>query len=202
MNGRAAASLLLAVALAACSSSDDSGRAAPTVPPAPSTTVVVTTTSTVPPTTAPTTTTPATPRCSAAGLSLSSAEGRAALGRALYLFRLRNTSSQPCRLEGHPDVALVDGGGGVLARAKPGAGYILPDRPPRPVSLAPGSSGWFGLEASTLCDGDTVPTPAARVTVSPPGEAGTLSTPVTIDVCPDGPVLVSPVRAREGEVAG
>ncbi|HEV3401357.1 MAG TPA: DUF4232 domain-containing protein [Acidimicrobiales bacterium] len=198
----AVALVALTLLVGGCSSSDDApGTAAPTSSAAPSTTVVATT-STVPATTAPATTQPGSQRCSSSSLALSSAEGRAALGHALYMFRLRNTSGQPCRLEGHPDVALLDEGGRVLVRAKPGAGYILPDRPPRPVPLAAGATGWFGLEASTLCDGDATPTPSARVTVTPPGEGGALSTAVTIDVCPEDAVLVSPVRARDGEVAG
>jgi hypothetical protein len=194
--------MLLAATLTACSSGESAGRSAPTIPPAPSTTAAVTTTSTVPATTAPSTTRPGAPGCPSSSLALSSAEGRSALGHALYLFALRNTSSRTCRLEGHPTVALLDGAGRVLVQAKAGAGHILPDRPPRPIPLSPGASGWFGLEASTLCEGDVAPTPSARMTVSPPGDSGALSTAVTIDVCPDDTVLVSPIRARDSEVAG
>lgn len=198
---RAGACLLLILSLVACSSSGDSaGRALPTTPPAPSTTAAVTTTSTAPVTTAPATTQPGTAPCPSSSLALSSAEGRAALGHALYLFGLRNTSSQLCRLEGHPTVALLDAQGRVLARARPGAGYILPDRPPRSVSLAPGATGWFGLEATTLCEGDATPVPSSRMSVSPPGQTGTLSAEVTIDICPDAAVLISPVRAAETDV--
>ncbi|HEX2024528.1 MAG TPA: DUF4232 domain-containing protein [Acidimicrobiales bacterium] len=199
----AVALVALTLVVGGCSSSDDApDTAAATSSAAPSTTVAATTTSTVPATTAPSTTQPGSQRCSSSSLALSSAEGRAALGHALYMFRLRNTSGQPCRLEGHPDVALLDGGGRVLVRAKPGAGYILPDRPPRPVPLAAGASAWFGLEASTLCDGDATPTPSVRMAVTPPGDGGALSAAVTIDVCPEDAVLVSPVRARDSEVAG
>ena len=199
---RLLACLFVALAIAGCRSSSDSAERAPTIPATETpTTVAPTTTSAVPLTTAAATTTePGTPRCTPSSLALSPAEGRVALGHALYLFRLRNTSSQPCRLDGHPAVALLDAGGRVLARAMPGPGYILPDRPPTPVPLAPGGTGWFGVESTTLCEGDATPTPSPRLTVAPPGETGSLSAEVTIDVCPGGTVLVSPVRARETEV--
>ena len=199
----ALACVFVALAVGGCRSSSDRADRASTVPPAePTTASVATTTSTVPPTTAPSTTQAETQECPSSSLALAPVEGRAALGHALYMFQLRNTSSQPCRLDGHPAVALLDAGGRVLARAKPGAGYILPDRPPGPVALAPGGSGWFGLESSTFCEGDATPTPSSRLTVTPPGGSGTVSTEVTIDVCPDDTVLVSPVRPRDSEVAG
>lgn len=195
--------LVLGLTLAACSSSNGSAeRAATTTPSAPSTIVATTTTSTVAPTTAPSTTLPGSQSCPSSALALAPAENKVALGHALYLFRLRNTSSQACRLEGHPAVALLDAQGRVLGRAKPGAGHILPNRPPRPVSLRPGASGSFGVEATTLCEGDATPTPSARISVTPPGDGGTLSAAATIDVCPNGAVLVSPVRATDREVAG
>ncbi len=204
---RAFACLLVALALATgCRSSTDSAARAPTVPPTEPTTAAAPTTtstvpaSTVPATTAPSTTVPGTQRCSSSSLALSAGDGRAALGHALYLFGLRNTSSQPCRLDGYPAVALLDPRGAELVRAKPGSGYILPDRPPSPVPLAPGGTAWFGLEASTLCEGDAIPTASPRLTVTPPGGTGTLSAEVTIDVCPGDTVLVSPVRARDTEV--
>jgi hypothetical protein len=57
------------------------------------------------------------------------------------------------------------------------------------------------VEATTLCDGDATPTPSARISVTPPGDPGTVSAAVTIDVCPNGNVLVSPVRATDAEVS-
>ena len=189
-------------AVAACTSSSDSGGAASTTAAAAvSSTSPDTTAATVPPTSAPPTTRPGPQPCSPSSLALASGEGRSALGHALHVFRLRNTSQQACRLAGYPAVTLLDGQGRVLAEAKPGAGSILPDRPPADVSLAPGAAGYFGVESSTLCDGDAAPTPSARVSVTPPQGTGALSAAVTIDVCPEDSVLVSPVRARESDIA-
>ena len=204
---RAVAVLAVVAALGACSSSEDAtGQAATASAPVVTSTTPATTTSTVPPDTSPTTTPttrPGAAPCTSPGLALASGEGRAALGRALHVFTLRNTSGQPCRMTGSPGVALLDGQGRVVAEARPGSGYILSDRPAKDVSLAAGASAWFGVETSTLCAGDAPPTPSPRVRVAPPGDqaAAPLVVAVTIDVCADQAVIVSPVRASERELA-
>jgi Domain of unknown function (DUF4232) len=191
--------------LAACSSSDDAAGPSATASEPVATSTAVTTS--LPPdtsTTSPTSTTrPGGEPCATASLALASGEGRAAVGHALHVFTLRNTSRQPCRMTGFPAVALLDGQGRVVVEARRGGGYILTDKPPKDVSLAPGASAWFGVESSTLCADDAPPTPTERVRVAPPGESGTgaLVVAAMIDVCADQAVLVSPVRATERELA-
>jgi len=203
--GRRLTALAFALALAGCS--DDPGASVATTAssgtPAPATAPAGSATTTGPASTGapPTTTAGAAQPCPSGSLALMSREGLSALGHALYVLQLRNTSSQPCRLSGYPAVSLVAATGRVLAEARPGEGFILPDRPPAAVSVPAGGSAYFGVESSTICDGNAEPAVSDSVRVTPPGATGPLAVGARINVCPNRPVRVSPVRASERDIA-
>ena len=206
MTGRLVALALLATALAACSGGGD--EAGSPVTPASggttSTAAATTALTSVPPGSTTSSSVAATgggDRCAPSTLALSSREGLGALGHALYILQLRNTSSQACRLSGYPAVSLLDPTGRVLAEARAEPGYILPDRPPAAVSLAVGGSAFFGVESYNVCNVPAEPVVATGIRVTPPETTGTLVLVVEMNVCPGMPVRVSPVRPTERDIA-
>ncbi|MGH9225954.1 MAG: DUF4232 domain-containing protein [Acidimicrobiales bacterium] len=205
MRVRVAVAVALAAALLASCSDGDRSAAPPATTAAPgATTAGASTATSAPPvstTAAPTTAAAAADRCSSSTLALASREGLGALGHALYVLQLRNTAGQACRLTGYPAVSLVAGDGRLLAQAQPGAGYILPDRPPAAVSLAAGGSAYFGVESYNVCNGGVEPSVAQTVRVTPPDATTALTVSAQMNVCPGQPVRVSPVRPTERDIA-
>lgn len=201
----AATVLLVGLAGAACRGSGagrgtGTGTSAPAPSePAVSVAVPATGAATVPATV---TSTPAGPGpCLSSALALEVGEGRAALGRGLSVFELRNTSGSSCRLSGYPTVVVVDAAGQAMAEARAEPGYLLAGRGPTPVLLAPGAAAYFGVETDTVCNQGARPAASDGVRVSPPGEPGApLAAEITIGLCPGRAVLVSPVRASEDEI--
>ncbi|HEX2192834.1 MAG TPA: DUF4232 domain-containing protein [Acidimicrobiales bacterium] len=195
---------LLVAGLSACSgSSGDSARPLTTVVPT-SAPIGESTTSSSPP--VPSTTTAAAvsgpERCGASTLQVGYLEGRAALGHALAVFSVRNTSARPCQLTGYPGAELVDASGRVLARAERRPGSILAEGGPRPVTVAAGGAAYFGLESLNVCpDGDPV-AESDRVRVTLPDETTAVAVKATVAVCASPEILVSPVRASPDELAG
>ena len=129
-------------------------------------------------------------------------ESRAALGHALAVFAVRNTSTAPCQSTGYPGAQLLDAGGRVLARAERRPGFILSERGPGPVTIAAGGAAYFGLESLNVCpDGDPV-AESDRVQVTLPDETTATTVKATIAVCARPEILVSPLRASQDELAG
>jgi hypothetical protein len=57
------------------------------------------------------------------------------------------------------------------------------------------------VESYNVCNGGTQPTMAVSARVSPPGVTGAVAVSSEVNVCPGQPVLVSPVRASQRDVA-
>ena len=193
--------VLLALA-AACSGSRQRAPSLSSVAP----------TSTSPPSSSPTappsssvtvssSTAPPPERCGASSLAVALVDGRAALGHGLDIFELRNTSARPCRLAGYPGVELLDPGSRVLAQGERRPGYILGDRPPSPVTIAPGAAAYFGVEFLNACPDDQPAGVSDRLRAIPPDDTAAVLVPARITVCTKRDILVSPVRQRPDEVA-
>ena len=199
---RAAIAVVAAVALlvGSCSgSSDDSGPRPPTSVPVPSSEAP--TSSAVP---EPTTTTAAAgpEACGGPGVEITFVDSRAAAGHSLAVFVVRNPTTRPCRLSGRPAVEVLDASGRVLATARGGAGSILGGAPPAPVTVAASGTAYFAVESESVCADDAPPAESDRVRVVLPGDGTPAEVAVTITVCPQAEVLVSPVRATQAELAG
>jgi hypothetical protein len=193
------AAVALLVASSCSGSSDDSGPRPPTSVPVPSSEAP--TSSAVPEST--TTTAAAGPEaCRGPGVEIAYLDSRAAAGHSLAIFVVRNPTTRPCRLSGHPAVEVLDASGRVLATARRGAGSILGGAPPAPVTVAPRGNAYFAVESESVCADDAPPAESDRVRVVLPEDATPAEAAVTITVCPEAEVLVSPVRAAQAELAG
>ena len=129
-------------------------------------------------------------------------DSRAAAGHSLAVFVVRNPTTGPCRLTGHPAVELLDPSGRVLASVRRGAGSILSGSSPAAVTVAPRGAAYFAIESESVCPEDAVPVDSDRVRVVLPDDASPVEAAATITVCPQPEILVSPIRATQAELAG
>ncbi len=187
--------------LAACSgSSDDSARPLSTSAPVPSSEATTTSSSAPEPTT--TTLARAGPEgCRGSTVQITFLESRAAAGHSLAVFEVRNPTTRPCRLAGHPAVEVLDPSGRVLATARRGPGAILGPSPPTEVTVAPRSAAYFALESESVCPDDSPAADSDRVRVVLPGDTAPTEVAAAMTVCPRPEILVSPVRASPDELA-
>ncbi len=198
---RAVAAVLAAALVSSCSgSSDDSAPTIPTSPPVPSSEPTTSSTALESPTT---TTVAAGPEaCRGPAAEIAFLDSRAAAGHSLAVFVVRNPTTRPCRLTGHPGVEVLDASGRLLATARRGPGSILSGAPPAPVTLAPGGAAYFAIESESVCPDDASPADSDRVRVVLPDDAPPADVAATITVCPRPEILVSPIRATQAELAG
>lgn len=190
------------VAMMACSSSGDASLTSPPSRALETSTSVEATTTTAP--VAAPSTAPGAEPCAPSSLAIEAGEGRSALGRGLYVFELRNTSARACQLLGTPAVVLLDAQGVQMALAAGPPGRLVTGRPATPVLLAAGASGYFGLEAATVCASGARPLVSAsiRVTLSEAPGSTSVTVDASVPVCSGQDVVVSPVRASEAELTG
>ena len=201
MHRAVAVAVLAAALVSSCSgSSDDSAPTIPTSPPVPSSEPTTSSSAPEPPTT---TTAPAGPEgCQGPAAEIAFLDSRAAAGHSLAVFVVRNPTTRPCRLTGHPGVEVLDSSGRVLATARRGAGSILSGAPPGPVTIPPRGAAYFAIESESVCPDDAAPADSARVRVVLPDDAPPADVTATITVCPRPEILVSPIRATQAELAG
>jgi uncharacterized protein DUF4232 len=140
--------------------------------------------------------------CPGPAVEISFLDSRAAAGHSLAVFVVRNPTTRPCRLTGHPGVELLDSAGRVVATARPGAGSILSGSPPAPVTIAPRAAAYFAVESESVCPDDSPAADSERVRVVLPGDASPAEVPATITVCPRPEILVSPIRTSQAELVG
>ncbi|MFI8392675.1 DUF4232 domain-containing protein [Streptomyces sp. NPDC085540] len=107
--------------------------------------------------------------CPEGGVRLAEGEGNAAMGLRVVDFQLVNCGSAAYRLEGYPEVRLLDaedrplqvdighGTNGVTSSPDDG------DAPPRPVTLQPGQAATTALMWRNLVTDSTVPAAEGRV---------------------------------------
>jgi hypothetical protein len=137
------------------------------------------------------------PRCHTSQLELVKAGGGAATGHQITTWALKNTSSATCSMFGYPGITMVDEHGRPMATTdQRGDGFITNANPPARVTLAPGVSGYFGVE-TYICErpGDRYITTTA-IRVIPPDETTRLGAAAGGHICTDRVVIVSPVRGR------
>jgi hypothetical protein len=149
--------------------------------------------------TAPPTTT-AVDRCSTTSSQVAKLEGLAATGHFLSMYSVKNTSGRPCRVLGYPGVSLLDTGGRVMAQGQRKAGFILTDRAPTALTVAPGQAAFFGIESTSVCTGDDAGAMSDTVQVTLPDDTVPAVVADQIVVCAQPNILVSPVRATQEDV--
>lgn len=146
------------------------------------------------------TTAPVPARCTASSVQIGELEKLAATGHLLSVYTLRNTSARPCRVIGYPEIVLLDATGRAITQAQRKGGFILPDRPPAVVNLAPGQVGFLGIESTTVCNDNDPGAMSAKVQVTLPDDTVPAVVPDQIVVCPQPGVLVSPIRATRDDI--
>jgi hypothetical protein len=149
-----------------------------------------------------TTTTQASSRCHTPELEATALGGGAATGHSISYFQLKNISSRTCQLLGYPGITLADASGNPIpTKDQRGSGFITNDQPPRPVKMAPGATGVFGLESHS-CDapGDHPGPTSASIQIIPPDETDHLTVKTGLALCQDQTLIVSPVRASKDQV--
>lgn len=197
----AALAALAVGVLSSCSgSSDDSAPRIATSVPVPSSEATTSSSAPASPTTTAAAGGPET--CPGPAVEISFLDSRAAAGHSLAVFVVRNPTTRPCRLTGHPGVELLDSAGRVLATARRGAGSILSGSPPTPVTIAPRAAAYFAVESESVCPDDSPAADSERVRVVLPGDASPVEIPATVTVCPRPEILVSPIRAAQADLAG
>jgi hypothetical protein len=195
----AIAAVALAVGAVACSSGDGSdGAAATSTTGAPATTGPGGPGSTAagpgttgaddpapgvstPGTTGPAATRPTGEPCRADVVAVALGEPNPGAGQVYAALVVRNTSTAPCTLTGHPRVALLDAGGAALgdpASPDPGADVV--------VDLPPGGRANALLHTVTEVAAEgRCRAPSAAVEVQLPGDTTPIVTPATIQACGD-----------------
>jgi hypothetical protein len=104
-------------------------------------------------------------------------------------------------LFGFPTVRFRDSNGGLIGVHIRHEGFVIGREPPTTVRLAPGVSGYFGVE-NYQCDDSLGPgIVAARIEAVPPGETDSVAIPGTAGVCSDRVLIVSAIRATADQVA-
>jgi hypothetical protein len=193
--------------LSSCSGSSHRGVPVLTSVPAPPSTAAATSSVPAPSSSAVTVTTsvaaPGAPeRCRTSTVGVGPLDTRTAAGHGLNTFEMRNTSGLACRVSGYPAVELLDAQGRVLAQGQPRGGAILGDKPPAPVTIAPGGAAYFAVESENVCPDDQPGSSADRLRVVLPDDAAPAVVSARITVCPRPDILVSPVRATQAELGG
>ncbi len=197
--------LALALLLAACGSSSGGGSAASSPPGTASTAGATTTTTTsattttastsATSTTTATATIASTPRCAAAGLSLSFLGQQGGLGHGEIGFKLRNTGGRSCRTYGYPGVLFLDRNGGALP--------TIPHHTTRdyfgtsravPLLIAPGASASFRLDVGHGVATSNGCATAYGLQVIPPNDTATLRTTIPEGSYECRDANVSPLR--------
>lgn len=141
--------------------------------------------------------------CRAPALSLEVASGDAAAGSRFTVLAFANEGSGVCRLQGYPDLTLIDADGEALTRFRinhdPGS-YYAGNRPIEAVSLEPGERAYFDLVTTAVAGeipGETEPcAPIIAVRASPPGDEGSVQAPIELNPC-NGRARVTPFRPIE-----
>jgi hypothetical protein len=141
--------------------------------------------------------------CPASGVRLTADDGDAAMGLRVVGLRLVNCGTSPYRLDGYPQLTLLDAsrekvdgvtivkGGGDIALV---SGF---DDPPAPVTLQPGESATAGLMwRNTTTDGTPVNVPYVRVRAKA-GAAPVMVTP-RLDLGTTGRLGVSAWKPATG----
>ncbi len=139
-------------------------------------------------------------RCTTAASQIGYVDGQGATGHFIDIFSVKNTATKPCRVFGYPGVVLLDAAGRVMAQGQRKGGFLLPDRPATPVTLAPGQIGYFGIESTDLCPNQDHVPQSDRVQVILPEETAPAVVSRRILVCQQPNILVSPVRATHDDV--
>jgi hypothetical protein len=140
--------------------------------------------------------------CQTKQLTLAYTTSLAGLANRSDEFSLQNISTAPCSLTGYPQIQLL------LANHQPTpthviqapSGYFFPATlQVKTISLPPGGRAFFVVSWVAGTCAQSTATAGTSVQVTPPGDTGSLTTPVPtaldggIDVC--GQITVSPVSA-------
>ena len=141
--------------------------------------------------------------CRAPALSLQVVSGDAAAGSRFTVLAFANEGSGVCRLQGYPDLTLIDADGEALTgfriNQQPGS-YYAESRPIEAVSLEPGERAYFDLVTTAVAGeipGETEPcAPIIAVRASPPGDEGSVQAPIELNPC-NGRARVTPFRPVE-----
>jgi hypothetical protein len=145
------------------------------------------------------------PRCHTAQLALSFAGGQDAAGTSFLTFRLANTGSVSCLLQGFVGMQMLDEVGQPLrTRVVPNGGVFSNQPPPATFSLPPRTAGGlktastFQVAYSDVPEAQETACPDAyQLLVTPPGELDALTIPVqgwSLAPCNGGELNVTPVR--------
>jgi hypothetical protein len=121
-----------------------------------------------------------------------------ATGQHSRVFKLTNTSSTPCHLEGYPNIVLLDKNGNPIPFLyRQGGDQMITSQPPTPVALLPGGSAYLMIN-KYRCDLADI-TLVGSVKVTPPGSAPAISMKLELlSYCgpgdPGSVVSVSPIE--------
>ncbi|MDQ6772771.1 MAG: DUF4232 domain-containing protein [Candidatus Dormibacteraeota bacterium] len=137
--------------------------------------------------------------CQASQLSLTFTGAQGAAGTIEDGFRLVNGSGPACTLSGHVGIRMLDAQGRPLpTRAVPGGGIFSGRGGASAFVLAPGQAAAFDVAWNDVPVGsESVCPAAARLVVTPPGQAGQLAIAVrgfTLAPCNAGELDVGPLR--------
>ena len=90
------------------------------------------------------------------------------MGNGIAIVVISNITNKSCVVSGFPVVTLdLDGAAPVRAVSAPNGGYILSEKPPVDVMLAPGGVAFFGVASEHNCQPTSVaPTQKNFATVS------------------------------------
>ncbi|GAB2964804.1 DUF4232 domain-containing protein [Amycolatopsis acidiphila] len=115
--------------------------------------------------------------CPAPGLSVEAGEVEAALGHRASVLTVTNCGTHPIRLEGYPEIRLLDGGGVPMpVTLLHDSSYMARDPGPSPVTVEPGGRAlsvlsWSGTvtygDRSTGSSVEVVPIPGAATQTLP-----------------------------------
>ncbi|MEN3535847.1 DUF4232 domain-containing protein [Microbispora sp. ZYX-F-249] len=138
--------------------------------------------------------------CPPSGIRISLGNADAALGLRVVGLRLENCSTRDYRLDGYPQLQLLDEDRKPVTSVEVlhGGGSIVTgfDDPPRPVTLQPGQSASAGLMwRNTVTAGTPVNLPYVRVTAKA-GAPPVMVTP-ELDLGTTGELGVSPWKKDE-----
>lgn len=151
--------------------------------------------------------TPTAAPCRSAQLRLSSEGGDAGAGNRVMVVGVQNIGTAPCSVTGWPTVTLQDVRGrnltAVQSQQELGS-YFRQGQTPRPVTIPPQGKAYFDIAWSVMPNeaiGQTTCPSAARIKVTPPGDAIALNLDQTFTPC-GGRIRISPFRAMGGPSVG
>ena len=133
--------------------------------------------------------------CEASALAMSVVGSQGAAGTFEVSFGLRNSATTPCTMNGFPAVVLVSGSGTELPTTVVRAGNVsFTNFPAAPVGLSPGATAYFNMAYSDVPVGsETSCEMASQLQVTPPNTSTHGVVAISLAVCNQGTVTVSPV---------